>query len=168
MPAIGASPFSFMRRFGEDMEKLLSDFGFGNDLMKRGFGQIADWAPQVEVFERDGQLIARAALPGLNKDDVKVELRDDAIILRGERRQEHEEQGEDYYRCEVSHGSFYREIPLPENVNTSQAQAAFRDGVLEITMPIARGETRSRQLQIQDTKASGQPQAQTRAAGAGR
>lgn len=164
VPTLWASPFSFMRRFGGEMDRLFEDFGFGRALAARNFAQVADWSPQVEVFERDGQLVVRAALPGLTKDDVQVELRDDAVILRGERRQEHEEQREGYYRCEVSHGSFYREIPLPEGTKTDDAKATFRDGVLEITMQAPKQETRGRQLQIQDAPASGQPQSQAAAA----
>ena len=164
VPTLWASPFSFMSRFGGEMDRLFEDFGFGSALASRNFAQVADWSPQVEVFERDGQLVVRAALPGLTKDDVKVELRDDAVILRGERRQEHEEQREGYYRCEVSHGSFYREIPLPEGTKTDDATATFRDGVLEITMQAPKQETRGRQLQIQDAPAGGQPQSQAAAA----
>jgi HSP20 family protein len=167
VPAIGASPFSFMRRFGEDMDRLFEDFGFGA-LATRNLAQVDAWSPQVEIFQRDGQLVVRASLPGLNKDDVQVELRDDAIILRGERRQEHEEQREGYYRCEVTHGSFYREIPLPEGVKTDDATATFRDGVLEITMQAPQQQPRGRQLQIQDASASGQPQAKPQASGANR
>lgn len=166
MPTLWASPFSFMRRFGEEMDRLFEDFGRGSALAPRNFAQVAAWSPQVEVFQRDGQLVVRAALPGLTKDDVQVELRDDAVILRGERRQEHEEQREGYYRCEVSHGSFYREIPLPEGTKTGDAKATFRDGVLEITMQAPKEETRGRQLEIQDAPAGGQPQSQ--AAGANR
>jgi HSP20 family protein len=168
VPAIGASPFSFMRRFGEDMDRLFEDFGFGGALALRNLAPVAAWSPQVEVFQRDGQLVVRASLPGLNKDDVQVELRDDALILRGERRQEHEEQREGYYRCEVTHGSFYREIPLPEGVKTDDATATFRDGVLEITMQAPQQETRGRQLQIQDSSVSGQPQAKAQASAANR
>jgi HSP20 family protein len=166
VPAIGASPFSFMRRFGEDMDRIFEDFGYGRALAPKDFAQLAAWSPQVEVFQRDGQLVVRAALPGLTKDDVQVELRDDAVILRGERRQEHEEQREGYYRCEVTHGSFYREIPLPEGVKTDNATATFHDGVLEITMQAPKQKTRGRQLQIQDASASGQPQAKPQASGA--
>lgn len=168
VPAIGASPFSFMRRFGEDMDRLFEDFGFGGALAPRNLAPFAAWSPQVEVFQRDGQMVVRAYLPGLNKDDVQVELRDDAIILRGERRQEHEEQREGYYRCEVTHGSFYREIPLPEGVKTDDATATFHDGVLEITMQAPQQQTPGRQLQIQDALASGQPQAKAQASGVNR
>jgi HSP20 family protein len=166
-PAVFTNPFSLMRRFGEDMEQLLDEFGFGR-AMPRGFGQIAAWAPQVEVHQRDNQLVIRADLPGINKNNVKVELRDDSVVLRGERQEERKEENEGFYRTERSYGSFYREIPLPPDVDTSQATATFRDGVLEITMPSSEGEGRRRQLEIKDAKTEEQPKQQRHAAVAGR
>lgn len=164
-PALWTSPFSFMRRFGEDMDRLFEDFGFAG--MQQGITQIAS-VPNVEMTERDGQLIIRADLPGVKKDDVQVEIRDDRVILQGERKQEREEKREGYYRSERAYGSFYREIPLPEGVNTENASANFRDGVLEITMQAPKREANGRQLQIEDAQSGGQQQAQARAAGSSR
>ncbi|HEU0253675.1 MAG TPA: Hsp20/alpha crystallin family protein [Pyrinomonadaceae bacterium] len=166
MPGLIANPFSFMRRFGEGMEQLFADFGGGG--MMRGFGDIAAWSPQVEMFEREGQLVIRVDLPGMKKDDVRVDLRDDSIVLRGQRQEEHREEREGFYRTERSYGSFYREIPLPEGVDPDDAAANFRDGVLEITMPIEETERRGRQLEIQEASRGEQDKQKTRAAGAGR
>ena len=166
IPSMLAGPFSFMRRFGEDMEQLFEDFGLGGT-MSRGLNQIAAWAPQVEVFQREGQLVIRADLPGVDKDNVQIELRDDSVVIRGERQEERKEEDEGFYRTERSYGSFYREIPLPPGANTENATANFRDGVLEITMPAPQGESRVRQLQIQDAQAGGQQQTKARTAGAG-
>jgi HSP20 family protein len=158
----GSSPFTFMRRFSEEMDRLFEDFGFsrgwltpslGHDLWPSRSGEFSQslWSPQVEVFEREGQLVVRADLPGLSKDDVKVEVTDDAIMITGERRQEHEEKREGYYHSERSYGTFRRSIPLPEGVNADNANATFRNGVLEITMQAPqRAERRSRQLEIQE------------------
>ena len=162
-----ANPFSLMRRFGQDMEQLFDEFGFGR-FTPRGFDQIAAWTPQVEVLQRDNQLVIRADLPGINKDNVKIELRDDSVVLRGERHEEHKEEHEEFFSTERTYGSFYREIPLPQNVDTSKAEATFRDGVLEITMPAAQSETQGRQLEIKDSHAAEQAKPQTHAAGAGR
>jgi len=93
------------------------------------------WAPQVEMFERGNNLVVRADLPGLSREDVDVEVDDDALIIRGERRNELEDDQEGYYRSERSYGSFYRAIPLPENVDPTSCQATFKDGVLEVTLP---------------------------------
>lgn len=166
MPGLITSPFSFMRRFGEGMEQLFAEFA-GGGLMPRNFGEIANWTPQIEVFQRDRQLVIRADLPGLSKNDVQVELRDDSVIIRGERQEERKEEREGFYRTERTYGTFYRVIPLPAGVDTAKATANFRDGVLEITMSAEEGETRGRQLQIQDSQPE-QVKQKAEAAGASR
>lgn len=159
-------PFAFMRRFSEEMDRLFADFGFGRDLAPRGFDDFGEslWAPQVEMFERDGQLIVRADLPGLTRDDVKVEVTDSAINLSGERKSEHEEKGEGYYRTERSYGSFYRSIPLPQGANAEDANATFNNGVLEITMAAPEPKTRGRRLEIRDAHSNSE-QARSQASG---
>ena len=159
----GASPFSFMRRFSEQMDRLFEDFGAGSHGLTpgRGFmsgGLMSDmdefgrglWSPQIETFEREGQLVIRADLPGLTKDEVNVDLSDDAITISGERRNENEERREGFYRSERSYGSFYRQIPLPQGVNAEEAKATFRDGVLEITMQAPQLQSQRRRLEISE------------------
>jgi HSP20 family protein len=159
------TPFSLARRFMDEMDRLSEDFGFGRGVLstlEREF-PIGAWAPQVEMFERDGQLVLRADLPGLSKDDVKVELKDNAITIEGERRSEHEEKGEDYYRSERSYGNFYRRLPLPEGVKADNATATFDNGVLEITMPVLkREEPKARKLEI---AGESKPKSHAKAAG---
>jgi HSP20 family protein len=167
LPGLITSPFSFMRRFGEGMEQLFSDFGVGG-LMPRSFNELADWAPQIEMFERENQLVIRADLPGLKKGDVQIELRDDSVVIQGERQDERREERDGFYSTERTYGRFYREIPLPEGADTEEATATFRDGVLEIVIPREAGETRGRQLEIQDSPPAEQGKAQSRAASAGR
>jgi len=170
------SPFSLMRRFSEEMDRLFGDFSLAGGLapgIGREFGRLADlevslWSPQVEAFEREGNLIVRADLPGLTKDDIDVDITDDAITIRGERRQEKEENEEGYYRSERSYGSFYREIPLPSGVNREEANATFRNGVLEISMPAPARQPSSRRIEIGEGAETGQLQAKTKAAAAGR
>jgi HSP20 family protein len=166
------SPFSLMRRFSEEMDRLFGDFGVGGSLASgfgREFGRLADlegsmWLPQVETLERDGKLIVRADLPGLTKDDINVDITDDAIKIRGERRQEREENEEGYYRSERSYGSFYREIPLPSGVNREEANASFRNGVLEITMPAPARQSGTRRVEIGE-EGKQQPKAMSKTAG---
>ena len=168
------TPFSLMRRFSEEMDRLFGDFNFAGGLASgfgREFGRLADlegsmWLPQVETFERDGQLIVRADLPGLTKDDINVDIADDAIKIRGERRQEKEENDEGYYLTERSYGSFYREIPLPAGVNGDEAKASFQNGVLQITMPAPARQTVSRRIEIgEESQTQQQPKAMSKAAG---
>ena len=177
LPSVfGGSPFTFMRRFSEEMDRLFEDFGFsrgwlaprfGREFFPHTFGSLEQsaWSPRVESFERGGNFIVRADLPGMTKDDVKVEVTDDAITISGERRQEHEEKREGFYRSECSYGSFYRQIPLPEGVHADDATATFQNGVLEISMQAPqREERRSRQLQIKDAS-EGAEQSRSQAAG---
>jgi HSP20 family protein len=158
------SPFSLMRRLTEEMGQLFEDFGAGRELQRRGGGAEVGpvlWSPQVEMFERDGQLVVRADLPGVNKDDVRVELTDDALIIEGEREQKQEENRAGFYRSERIYGHFFREIPLPEGVDTENARVTFNNGVLEISMPAPQQQQRSRQLEIEEGQSGGtQAQAQ--------
>jgi HSP20 family protein len=97
----------------------------------------------VEVLERGDNIVVRADLPGLGRDDVQVEVDDDVLVIRGERREERETTEGKLYRSERSYGSFYRAIPLPENTDSSAVQASFKDGVLEVTLPKPREVTRT-------------------------
>ena len=152
-----ANPFGMMRRFTKDMERLLNDFeefrfpNFFKDLapFRMEFDKV-EWVPRIEVLHNNGQLMVRADLPGLTKDDVKVELTDEMLTLSGERKEEKEEKREGYYRSERSYGSFYRQVPLPEGAKTEDATATFRNGVLEITMPAPKAETPTRKLEIKE------------------
>ena len=96
--------------------------------------EIATWSPAVEVFEREGNLVVRAELPALSQDAVKAEATAEGLVTSGERKQEHEDKGEGFYRSERSYGQFYRLVPLPEDVTTSQVRADFNKGALEITV----------------------------------
>jgi HSP20 family protein len=134
-------PFGLMRQFAGEIDRLFEEFGFGRGrLAPRGFGGVGRsfWSPQVEVFESKGQIVVRADLPGLNKDDIKVDVTDNVLTLQGERRQESEGEREGWYSSERSYGSFYRTIPLPEGVNAEEIQASFNNGVLEVKMPAPR------------------------------
>lgn len=151
------SPFELMRRFTDQMDRAFESYGFARG---SGSDQIEIWSPAVDMFERDGNLIVRAELPGLNKDDVKVEITDDGLVIHGESKSEHEERGEGFYRCERSHGEFHRLIPLPEYANTDQVKAQFNNGVLEIAIPVPEAQHRRREVQIESSGAQ-QTQAAT-------
>jgi HSP20 family protein len=164
--AVTGSPFEFMRRFGEEMEHLFEDFGLGfgwhlpravvrgRELLRREAGLIpAAWSPRVEIQHKNGNLVVRADLPGLSKEDVKVDITGDTLTIQGERKQEKTEQREGYSYSECSYGSFYRAVPLPEGVDASKATAEFRSGVLEVAMPAApRPETKARRVEVHEKK----------------
>lgn len=151
-----ANPFQMMRRFTQDMERLFEDFqGFSfPNFFKTDFSPFrmefdkVEWVPQIEVLQNNGQFMVRADLPGLTKEDVKVEVTNDLLTLSGERKEEKEEKREGFYRSERSYGSFYRQIPLPEGAKTENAAATFHNGVLEITIPAPKVEPSTRKLEI--------------------
>jgi len=99
------------------------------------------WYPLVEMQERDGKLVISVDLPGTKKEDVHIEIRDDVLILRGERYDEREENQSGIYRSERVYGRFERVIPLPEGVRTADAEATFHNGVLEISIPLEKRES---------------------------
>ena len=92
----------------------------------------ARWNPEIETFQRGDEFVVRADLPGLDKKDVTVEVQDDALVIQGERSNEHKEEREGYYATERSYGRFYRVIPLPDGAITDSVKASFRNGVLEV------------------------------------
>jgi HSP20 family protein len=155
-PASYASPFDMLERFADEVDRMFSDFGLGRGWSRPGFAtEGLSWTPRIDVSQRNNELVIRADLPGMNKDDVKVDVADDAITIQGERQREHEEERGGWYRTERSYGSFHRTVPLPEGAMTEQAKATFKDGVLEITMPAPPEQvTRGRRLEISEGSAS--------------
>jgi HSP20 family protein len=155
-----------MDRMTEEMDRVFDrvfgDFGLprrswlSRNLVTPSTGEGL-WAPRIEAFQKGDRFFVRAELPGLKKDDVQVELTDEALTIRGERREEREEEREGYFHSEREYGRFQRAIPLPEGVIAESAQASFRDGVLEISMQAPPAETRrSRRLEIQESPDTGQ------------
>jgi HSP20 family protein len=110
------------------------------------------WVPQIETFQRGDQFVVRADLPGLKKENVNIELRDDVLTIEGERREEHEEDREGFYRSERSYGGFCRVVPLPEGAIPESAKATFNDGVLEVTIQAPPREvSRTRRIEISES-----------------
>lgn len=131
-------PFRPLQRFADELERVFDEFGLGRrwSTSPAWRGTSAEiWEPDVEVFQKDNELIIRADLPGLKKDEISVDVTDGTVTIQGERRREREEEREGVYRSERTYGSFCRVVPLPEGAIVEEARANFRDGVLEITMP---------------------------------
>jgi HSP20 family protein len=154
------SPFRMLERFADEMDRVFDQFGLGRSwIAPRQGGRWFDaprtgievWAPDIEVYQRNNDLVVRADLPGMKKDDVCIDITDGALTISGERRQERETERGGLYRSERSYGSFCRTIPLPEGTITDQAKATFKDGVLEVTMPAPPEQvTRGRRLEIKE------------------
>jgi HSP20 family protein len=134
----------------DEMDRMFDDLALGGRWLRPAWRHTSTvWAPEVDVFQKNDELRIRADLPGLKRDEVSVEITDDALTIQGERKRESEHEGEGYYRSERSYGSFHRVIPLPQGAITEQAKATFSDGVLEITMP-APPASKGRRLEISE------------------
>jgi HSP20 family protein len=160
-----ASPFSLMRRFTNEMDRIFESAGGWRA------SETAQWAPAIEVSERDGKLEVVADLPGIKESDVKVEVTDEGLVIQGERKQGHEEKREGFYRSERSYGQFYRLIPLPEDAHVDQARAEFHNGELRVTVPIPEQQQQRKTRQIPITTTGGdrkEPQSQAAAGQQGR
>ena len=146
-----ASPFALLQRFfSDDLMNLFDDIGSrGRSAPASRTRTSVAWTPKIDVVQRHNELVVRADLPGMNPDDVTVEVGNSAITISGERKQEHVEESGNVYRFERTYGSFYREIPLPEGAIANHAKAKFKDGVLEITVPAPPEQvSRGRRLEI--------------------
>lgn len=143
------SPFTMMRRLTEEMDRAFGN-SFGPWSLFGGAGGAGEsaWAPPVEVRERNGNLEVIAELPGLNKEDVKVEYTEGSIVIQGEKRREKETDEGGFHRSERSYGRFYRQIPLPEGAEADKAKAEFKNGVLQVQIPIPQQKSRNRQIPI--------------------
>jgi len=127
------NPFAAMREFSDEMDRLF-----------RTTNAKDVWAPRSDVQFCNENLVVTAELPGLKKEDVKVEITEDALVIEGERKLEHNEDHEGYHRYERSYGKFYRSIPLPEGAKPDQATAELSEGVLKVTVPAAEVKKRRR------------------------
>jgi HSP20 family protein len=132
--AFWQGPFARMRRMQEDMDRLFSGFGASRGLSRQGRDFDIDWSPAIEAFQRGNEFVVRAEIPGLSRDDLTVEVGDDALTIRGERKYDHEEEREGVVHSERAYGSFYRMVPLPDGALPDTARANFKDGVLEIAI----------------------------------
>lgn len=136
----GDDPLQDLQR---EMNRLFDDFLGDFPLSRRdGRGPLAPAAfnPRVDVAETDKDVSISAELPGMDEKDIAVEMDDAAITICGEKKQEKEEKGKNWYRREQSYGSFHRSIPLPANVDGAKAHAKFKKGVLTIAVPKREGE----------------------------
>ena len=114
----------------DDMDKMFHDF----------FGGMPAWAhepafPAVDIIENEMDFKVKAELAGMQPEDVEINVTDGFLTIKGEKKEEKEESGENYLRRESSYGSFQRTIALPETANTDKAEASFKNGVLSIKVP---------------------------------
>lgn len=152
--AAGFGPFSVMRRLFDDLDRLID--GNASDMPGHESSDLDGlmFVPTIDVMRRNDHLVVSVDLPGMSVDDIQVTVDDGALIVEGERRNEHEQRDGDVWRCERSYGRFQRVIPLPEGADPTTTEARFENGVLEISLRAPEPTKQGRRI---DVKTSGTP-----------
>ena len=109
------------------------------------------WAPPVDIYETENDIVLKAELPGVDPKDVEVRVEDSTLYMKGERKFEKEVKNENYHRVERSYGSFARSFSLPNSINAEKVKAEFKDGLLTLTLP-KREEAKPRAIKIDVSK----------------
>jgi len=135
-PARMVSPFEDLERFFDPLapRSWLRSMRWPRALAPE-MGEIELWTPRIDVIDRDDEVVVKAEMPGVKKEDIHVSLTGNLMTIKGETKREQKEEKGDYYRCEISRGTFSRMVTLPADVDDAKAKAELHDGMLEITLP---------------------------------
>jgi len=146
-PGWGIRPWRPLREL-EEMETHFDDFlGRFPSPWRRLPMEEREWAPPIEMFEKEDEYIVRAELPGMKKEEIDVSVSGDTLNIKGELKSESEVKEANYYFCERASGSFFRSVTMPTGVDPAKIEASYEDGVLELTLPKAE-EVRPKKVEI--------------------
>jgi HSP20 family protein len=123
------TPFRDLMNIHEETGKMLDSF-----FERRGEDGDVDWAPAMDVSELENEIVVKAEIPGMEKEEIKVTVKDDMLTVSGEKKREEREEGENWHRVERTYGSFRRVLTLP-SVDNEKVEATYKDGVLKIRLP---------------------------------
>jgi HSP20 family protein len=134
------TPFMGLSQWEREMDRMMDDF-FTRRMRPWWPGR---WlvspdselvTPTVDVYEEKDDVVVKAELPGLEKDEIEVNISDSHLTLKGEKKKEEKIEQKDYYRCERSYGAFLRSVELPHEVKADKVKASFKNGILEVRLP---------------------------------
>jgi len=145
MAIVKFDPFKELYSMRSQMDRLFDSLMRGEESEQQlGKGL---WAPAVDICETENEIVLKAELPGVNKKDLEVKVENNALILKGEKRQESEIKKENYHRAERIYGQFQRIFTLPNTVETDKIKASFKSGILTLTLPKKR-EAKPKQISV--------------------
>jgi HSP20 family protein len=125
-------PFRDLNILQDRMNRLFDDAGRG---WREEPAATTTWSPAVDIFETEGEIVVKAELPGMERKDITLNLENNVLTLRGERRFEKETREENYHRIERAYGGFSRAFSIPAIVDEDKIRADYQDGVLKIALP---------------------------------
>ena len=149
MAIVRWEPFNNLMTTQREFDRLFKD-AF-NPLFGDSELSTRTWAPPVDIYETENDIVLKAELPGVDSNDVEVKVEDNTLYLKGERKFEKEVKNESYHRVERSYGSFARSFSLPNSISTEKVNAEFKDGLLTLTLP-KREEAKPRTVKIDVSK----------------
>ncbi len=134
MAIVKYDPWRDVLSLRDEIDRLFEDFLPVRSGERRDY-YAEVWAPAVDIYETKDDVIVKAELPGMKKDDIKINIVDNSLVIEGEKKQEKEVKEENYYRVERRYGAFRRVIDIPVPVKTDEVEAVYKDGVLEVKLP---------------------------------
>ncbi len=140
-PRGGLRPLRSAWDLQDEFSRFFEDFGNGLGIAEEGF------TPPIDIQETDDAYLVEVDVPGMKKEDVHIEVHDDVLTIKGERKNDHEEKREDYHRIERQYGSFRREVVVPGGFQYDAVNAKFEDGVLRVTLP-KREDAKPRRIEV--------------------
>lgn len=140
MTLIRYNPSNEVSLFRNNLGRFFNDSFCTNQLVGHKTNQKKEWQPVVDIIKKDKKVIVTAELPGINKEDISIDINDDVLTLKGERKYETEVKEADFYRKERVSGSFSRSFVLPAGVSTEEINAEYKNGILTIEIPEAQKE----------------------------
>ncbi len=146
MALIRWDPFREMSSLQERMNRLMSDFRTRTPWTEEEMAQGA-WVPAVDIYETKDSIVLNVELPGVTKEEISLEVKDNTLTLRGEKKMEKDVKEESYHRMERTYGSFMRAFTLPSTVQQEKVKARFKDGILEVSIPKAE-EAKPKQIKV--------------------
>jgi HSP20 family protein len=149
-------PFHELEHWRREMDREFSRH-FGSrfhDIESEGVSP--PYFPAIESYVNDGNLVVRADVPGLEARDIELSVLGNVLTIKGERKQQQQVKKEEYIRRETSYGSFERRLTLPEGTDAERIKASFKNGVIEVTMPVAK-EMSAKKIPIVDSETSAKP-----------
>jgi len=136
------SPFKGMRQLRDEIDRL-----FDSNFSTFGENSLGGWSPNVDIHEDADRLSFTVELPGIKKDNIKVDVENNILTISGERKFESEDQSKNYHRVERSYGCFRRSFGLPATIDPDTADASYKDGLLTIEFD-KRAEVKGREIEI--------------------
>ncbi len=148
MSIVRWSPMKELEEMRRDMERLFEEFF--KPVRRRWYIPADEGVimPNIELYDRKSELVLRAELPGVKKEDISLTITDDRLTLKGEIKRQEEVSEDNYYLSEIRYGSFSRTITLPVDVDSENVKATFKDGVLEVVLP-KKEESRPREIKVE-------------------